>query len=410
MSTASSISPTALNDRYHSLDLIRGIAVAGILIMNIYAFANIFAYYVSPYALGEPSTANLMTWVLTHIFADQKFYSLFSMLFGAGIMLMAQRAKASGMSPAWLHYKRMFWLLVFGVIHAIFIWYGDILVAYGIAGLWAFLFALTTSGKTKILVGSIFILVMILLMASFALFADQMPEADLAEMIEMFQPTQAVIDRESAPYITSYAAQTEHRTDFFLANLPMAAFVFGLFRIGGSILLGMGLYQLGVLTAEKSRSFYIKLMLFGFIIGFGLIAYDTYNLLNTQFEFVATMFSFMSLNSLAAVFVALGYIALFCLWVKSDKFLGFRKRLEAVGRMAFTNYISQSLICTLLFYSHGLGLFAQLERYQLMLVVAVIFIAQLIWSPWWLARFKFGPLEWLWRSLSYGKIQPFRKT
>jgi uncharacterized protein len=78
--------------------------------------------------------------------------------------------------------------------------------------------------------------------------------------------------------------------------------------------------------------------------------------------------------------------------------------------MAFTNYISQSIICTLLFYSHGLGLFAQLDRYQLMIVVAVIFIAQLIWSPWWLSRFKFGPLEWLWRSLSYGKLQPFKRS
>jgi len=122
------------------------------------------------------------------------------------------------------------------------------------------------------------------------------------------------------------------------------------------------------------------------------------------------MLSFMSLNSFAAVFVALGYIGLFCLWVKSDKFQGFRKRLEAVGRMAFSNYISQSIICTILFYSHGFGLFAQLDRYQLMLIVAAIFIAQLIWSPWWLARFKYGPLEWLWRSLSYGKLQPFKRT
>jgi uncharacterized protein len=147
-----------------------------------------------------------------------------------------------------------------------------------------------------------------------------------------------------------------------------------------------------------------------FIIGFGIIIYDNYQLLDANFDMTATMLSFMSLNSLAAVFIALGYIALFCLWLKSDKLQGFRKRLEAVGRMAFTNYISQSIICTLLFYSHGLGLFAQLDRYQLMIVVAAIFIAQLIWSPWWLSRFKFGPLEWLWRSLSYGKLQPFKRS
>ena len=410
MTVMTPLSPTDSASRYRSLDLIRGIAVAGILIMNIYAFANIYPYYVNPYALGEPSTINLTTWLITHIFADQKFYSLFSMLFGAGIMLMAQRAQNNHISATWLHYKRMFWLLLFGIIHAIFIWYGDILVTYAIAGFWTFFFALRSSGKTKIIIGSILIAMMILFMSLFAISLDQMPEADIAEMIELFQPSQLGIEYETAPYITSYAAQLEHRTEFFLSNLPMMVFFFGLFRIGGSILLGMGLYQLGILTAQRSRSFYIKLMLFTFIIGFSLLAYDTSLLLRSNFGIKESTLSFMTINSAAAVFVAIGYVALFCLWVKSNLWKGFRMRLEAVGRMAFTNYISQSLICTFIFYSHGLGLFAQLERYQLMFIVASIFIAQLLWSPWWLARFKFGPLEWLWRSLSYGKPQPFKRT
>ena len=152
------------------------------------------------------------------------------------------------------------------------------------------------------------------------------------------------------------------------------------------------------------------MMVICFLIGFGIIAYDNFLLIDTEFSMRTTMLSFMSLNSFAAVFVALGYIGLFCLWVKSNKLQGFKNRLEAVGRMAFSNYISQSIICTILFYSHGFGLFAQLERYQLMLIVAVIFVAQLIWSPWWLSRFCYGPLEWLWRSLSYGKLQPFKRA
>lgn len=404
------LSPTSGSNRYHSLDLIRGIAVAGILIMNIYAFGNIFSYYVNPMALGEPSMPNLITWVLTHIFADQKFYTLFSMLFGAGIMLMAERAEAAHSSPAGLHYKRMGWMLVFGLIHALLIWYGDILVAYSIAGLWVYLFALHTKPITKLIVGSILIAIILVFMSSFALFVEQMPEADTQQMREMFQPPQTIIDKETVPYITSYSAQVAHRTQFFFHNLPMSAFFFGFFRIGGSMLIGMALYQLGILTAQRSRQFYFKLMSVGFVIGFGLIAYDTFNLLSNNFDLKASMLSFMTTNSLGAIFVALGYIALICLWAKSDKMAGLRQRLEAVGRMAFTNYLSQSIICTLLFYSHGFGLFTQLERYQLMLVVAVIFVAQLLWSPWWLKRFKFGPLEWLWRSLSYGKRQPFKRT
>ncbi len=114
--------PTSSEQRYHALDLIRGVAVLGILIMNIYGFSNIFAYYMNPYALGEPSSSDVWVWSMTHIFADQKFYTLFSMLFGAGIMLMAERAKAQGISAAKYHYRRIFWLLIFGLIHAWFIW------------------------------------------------------------------------------------------------------------------------------------------------------------------------------------------------------------------------------------------------------------------------------------------------
>ena len=410
MTATTPLSPTEATSRYQSLDLIRGIAVAGILIMNIYAFANIYAYYVNPKALGEPSTIDLITWFVTHIFADQKFYTLFSMLFGAGIMLMAQRAIANNTGATGLHYKRMFWLLCFGVLHAIFIWYGDILVTYAITGLWVYWFARNTTAKTKITVGSILIAIMVAMMTMFAVFGGDVPDEDMKDMIDMFAPSESFIAQETAVYTSTYSAQLDHRVNFFTTNLPMMALFFGLFRIGGSMLLGMGLYQLGILTAERSKSFYIKMVVIFFLIGFGVLAYDNFLLIESNFSMNKAMLSFMSLNSFAAVFVALGYIGLFCLWVKSDKLQGFKKRLEAVGRMAFTNYISQSIICTLLFYSHGFGLFAQLDRYQLMIIVAVIFISQLIWSPWWLSRYRYGPLEWLWRSLSYGKLQPFKRA
>ncbi|ACV27833.1 DUF418 domain-containing protein [Kangiella koreensis] len=400
--------PTSSEQRYQALDLIRGVAVLGILIMNIYAFSNIFAYYMNPYALGEPSDSDVWVWSITHIFADQKFYTLFSMLFGAGIMLMAERAKAQGISAAKYHYRRIFWLLIFGLIHALFIWLGDILFIYACMGLWVFLFTDTTP-KTKLITGIVLVLLYSAYMSMASIYIDRIPAEDLEFMLSMFYPDQATIQEETLPYLTSYAAQVSDRVDFFKENVLSMGLTFGIFRIGGSMLIGMALYQFGVLTAARSSKFYLVLLFICFAIGFGLTAYDMQNLIAHDFAFEELMFSYMTLTNIAALFIALGYIALLALWCKSSSKGTIRKAFQAVGRMAFTNYIAQSLICTTLFYSFGFGLFAELSRLQLMGIVAIVFLLQLVWSPWWLKRYHYGPLEWLWRSLTYAKIQAFRK-
>ena len=361
------LSPVAQQDRHHSLDLIRGIAVLGILIMNISAFANIFAYYLNPKVLGEPSQIDLYTWMITHILADQKFYTIFSMLFGAGIMLMAEKAKQKEFSPAKLHYKRMFWLFCFGLIHALLIWFGDILVTYAFAGCIVFLFA-NTQPKTKLIVGSVFIGIMLLMMQSFVAYMDMIPPQDVQEMKDMFAPSQQMIADEMLPYTTSYMAQLDERLEFFGYNLGNMIF-FGPFRIGGAMLIGMALFQLGIFTAQRSRAFYSKFAIINLLIGGALLYWDVSALFAENFSMKQLMHSYMVINSLAAVFVALGYIGLFCLWVQCDLWSWLKAKLQAVGRMAFTNYITQSLICTTIFYSYGFGLYAELERYQLYFVV-----------------------------------------
>ncbi|MCW9029430.1 MAG: DUF418 domain-containing protein [Kangiella sp.] len=400
--------PTSSEQRYQALDLIRGVAVLGILIMNIYAFSNIFAYYMNPYALGEPSDSDVWVWSITHIFADQKFYTLFSMLFGAGIMLMTERAKAQGISAAKYHYRRIFWLLAFGLIHALFIWLGDILFIYACMGLWVFLFT-DTSPKTKLITGIVLIVLYSAYMSMASIYIDRIPAEDLEFMLSMFYPDQATIQEETLPYLTSYASQVDDRVDFFQENVLSMGLTFGIFRIGGSMLIGMALYQYGVLTAARSTKFYLVLLMICFAVGFGLTAYDLNNLVSNEFSFEELMFSYMTLTNVAAIFIALGYVALLALWCKSSSNGKISKAFQAVGRMAFTNYIAQSLICTTLFYSFGFGLFAELSRLQLMGIVAIVFLLQLIWSPWWLKRYHYGPLEWLWRSLTYAKIQAFRK-
>lgn len=400
--------PTSSEQRFHALDLIRGVAVLGILIMNIYGFSNIFSYYMNPYALGEPSNSDVWIWSLTHIFADQKFYTIFSMLFGAGILLMADRAREKGVSPGKYHYFRMFWLIVFGLIHGLLIWFGDVLFIYACMGLWVFLFT-DTSAKTKLITGIVLIALYSLYMAMVSFNIDKIPAEDLEFIFSMFYPDQAFINEETLPYISSYASQLNHRVNFFQENVLSMGLTFGIFRIGGSMLLGMALYQYGVLTAERSRSYYIKLAVIGLLVGFSLTAWDMNQLFSNGFSFEALLFSYMTLTNIAAVFIAIGYIALFALWIKSSAATKFRESLEAVGRMAFTNYIAQSIICTTIFYSFGFGLFAELSRLQLMGIVAIVFLLQLIWSSWWLKRYHYGPLEWLWRSLTYAKIQAFRK-
>lgn len=403
------ITATQSSERFESLDLIRGFAVLGILVMNIATIANISAYYINPYALGEPSTINLNTWFITHFFADQKFYTLFSILFGAGIMLMAQRANNKGVAAGPIHYKRMGWLLLFGLVHGYFIWYGDILATYALMGFWVYLLALSTSARKKFIIASVLMALYFLMMYGISNLFPQMSEADLQDMTEMFYPSTDTIAAEVAAYKGAWAEQFDHRLEFYSEVLLNALFI-GPLRIGSAMILGMALYQTGVLTAQRSKGFYWKLLAICLSLGI-LVQYYDYRVLQTgDFNIIALFKSFGSLNSMAAVFIALSYIGLFCLWIKSGAGLWLRKKFEAVGRMAFSNYIAQSLICTTIFYGFGLGYFAELERYQLYFIVAAVFLAQLVWSELWLKKYYFGPLEWLWRSLTYGKLQRFSRA
>ncbi|WP_251358592.1 DUF418 domain-containing protein [Kangiella sp. TOML190] len=403
------IAASQASERHQSLDLLRGFAVLGILVMNIATIANINAFYMNPYVLGEPSSINLNAWFVNHFFADQKFYTLFSMLFGAGIMLMAQRANNKGVAAGPIHYRRMGWLLFFGLIHGYLIWYGDILATYALMGFWVYLLALNTSAKKKFIIAAVLMGLYFLMMYGISNLFYQMSEADLLEMTEMFYPSSDTIAAEVAAYRGSWAEQFDHRLDFYSEMLLNALFI-GPLRIGSAMLLGMALYQTGVLTAQRSKGFYWKFLAVCLTLGVLIQYYDYRVLQQGDFNIIALFKSFGALNSMAAVFIALAYVAIFCLWFKSGLGLWIRHKFEAVGRMAFTNYITQSVICTTIFYGFGFGYFAELERYQLYFIVLAIFMLQLVWSELWLKKYYFGPLEWLWRSLTYGKLQRFSRA
>ncbi len=397
-----SIAPTKVTERYLSLDLIRGIAVFGILIMNIQSFGNVFASYFNPTVNGDFQGINQMTWFITHIFFDQKFYTIFSMLFGAGILLMAQRAQSKGVSPDKFHYRRSILLIIFGLCHAFFLWYGDILMIYGFFALFAF-FAWKKTPKWQLIVG----LTLIMFMALFMLAGYYtIPEEDVIKMQKSYLPDIQTVTQTVNGYRGDWAEAFSQR----LESLKMMAefFIFAGFRIGGGMLVGMALFRLGILNAQKSQSFYLKLTLLCLLPGLALVTWGAILLNNSGFIDAKSAQLYLALfNYVGSMLVAVGYIGLFNLFYLSERGLWLKQKLQAVGQMAFTNYIAQSVLCTTLFYGFGFGLFGELSRFELILVALTILFLQLFWSDFWLNKFKFGPLEWLWRTLTYCKWQPF---
>ncbi|MET1256677.1 DUF418 domain-containing protein [Aliikangiella maris] len=403
VTTPSQLNAIQLTDRYQSLDFIRGIAVMGILVMNIQAFGNLFASYFNPTVNGDFSGYNVTAWYFTHIFFEQKFYTLFSMLFGAGIMVMAHRSEAKQLSPAKLHYKRTAFLLLFGLAHAFLIWFGDILVAYAIWGSIVYLFW-RRSPVTQLIVGLgaiLFISLMMLLGV-----AVMTPDV-LAELQATFIPEQSVIDEIVNAYRGTWREQLAQRAE--TASKLISEMIFFGFRIAGCMLLGMAMYQWGILNGQKSVAFYRNMTLLFLIPGLAIVYIGASKLYASGFQdAVLVQMELGQYNYLGSVFVAIGYVGLFQ-WIYQVSARGAVKtRIEAVGRMALTNYIAQSIICTGFFY--GFGFFAQLSRTEMLLVAACVLIVQIIWSKWWLERFHFGPLEWAWRSLTYGRAQRFKRV
>ena len=408
MSSITTAAPLAGAERIDSLDLLRGFALLGILLMNIQAFAMPGAAYSNPTNYGDLSGANLWVWVLNHVFADQKFMSLFSMLFGAGVCVFTDRALGKRRHAAALHYRRMFWLLVFGLIHAHLIWYGDILYSYALCGFLLYLFR-RLSPRALLIWSAAFLLVPVIFHGFTQMAMPHIPEQAKAGMLESWAPPADRIQAEVAAYRGSWIEQQTQRHEgaVMLETLVFAIHFF--WRAMGMMLLGMALYKLGVLSAQRSAGFYARMVAIGAPLGVSLSGIGVWWNFDRGWSLVHSMFGGSLFNYLGSIGLAIAYLGLVMLLFQRKAWLGLQRRLMAAGRMAFSNYIAQSLICISLFYGFGLGLFGQVERWQQLLVVFAVWIPQLIWSPIWLRHYRFGPLEWLWRALSYLQLPPMRR-
>jgi uncharacterized protein len=411
--------PVSSAERLVSLDFIRGIAVLGILFANITAFGQPYMAYFWPEALAEPATAgDKNVWLFQTIFIDHKFRGLFSLLFGAGLYLFMERAWARGRSR-WLQFRRLGWLLGFGLAHYFLIWRGDILAAYAVAGMLA-LPMLKWSAKRQLTVGLVAYVVGFLLMAALMggnyaaahlpAVQSQMPEEQRAEVEKAPQQSLESAREEVTLYREgSYGEIVGTTAREQSGNLLTELLFVPLTETIALMLIGMGLYRMGFFGGAFDPAKMRRWGVIGIIGGALLtlpIALWPYR---TGFDFFTTLLVFNGIGRIGQLPMALGLAALLVLWAPraTQGWLG--SRFAAAGRMAFSNYLGTSIIMMFVFHGWALGLFGYLGRVELFAVVVLTWIAMLAWSKAWLARFRYGPLEWLWRCLTYGKVFPLRR-
>lgn len=395
-------------ERIASLDVLRGFALLGILVMNVQSFAMPLAAYLNPTVWGDLTGANYLVWLVSHLLADQKMMTLFSMLFGAGIVLFADRAAARGRSPARLHYRRVLWLLLFGAAHGYLLWYGDILFLYAVCALVLYPFR-GLRPRSLLSLGVLVISVSSLIYLFFGWSSAYWPEETRAELIDRdWNPTPETKEAEVAAYRGGWREQMAYRAPVTLEFQTFLLLIWGFWRAGGLMLVGMALYKLEVFSARRPPGFYGALVAAG-LAGIPIVAYGVHWNFANEWGLLSLFYG-TQFNYWGSLLVSLGWLGAVMLVCQSGALSWLARRLAAVGRMAFTNYLMQTFICTAIFYGHGLGLFGQVERTGQISVVFGVWLLQLLVSPVWLRHFRFGPFEWLWRSLTYGRLQPFRKA
>jgi len=401
------IRPTQKADRYVQLDVLRGFALLGILVMNIQSFSMIDAAYLNPTAYGDLSGANRLIWILSHVLADSKFMALFSLMFGASVLLFTDRIEARGLRPWKRYYLRTFWLIVFGMLHAYLFWHGDILVTYGLCALVVVFFRKARPGVLLVL-GLLVVSVASLLYGFFQWSMQHWSETDMVELARTWAPSLEEIDEIMTAYLGGWRAQMSQRVPASVEVQTFYFLIYSAWRAGGLMLVGMALYRWGVLTGQRSQRFYTGCLLAGLLVGIPLVSVGVYRNFAAEWAIEYSFFAGTQFNFWGSLLISLGYIGLImlaCLRGWASRLLHL---LAKVGRTALSNYILQTVLCTVLFYGHGFGLFGKVPRSGQFGIVISVWVFQILLTHLWLQKFRFGPLEWLWRSLTYWKLQPMR--
>ena len=391
--------------RISSLDALRGVAVLGILVVNIQSFAFVAAARTNPTVQGDLDGANWCIWLLTYVMFDGKFISMFAILFGASIVLLADGWSRRKVPATPIHLRRMAILLVIGLLHAYLLWYGDWLATLAVTGTLAFLYR-ELSPQRLVLVGVVVYAVGSLTVPLSVWWASGSAPDLVAQVASRWAPSPEEVAWEVSRYRGGWLAQMEHRVPTAYRYETSYLAVRGLWQMTGLMLIGMALQRLGVLTAARGRAFYGAMAATGFGIGVPVVLYGVSRSIASHWDLETFRTITSPLNYWGGLVMCLGWIGSVMLVVR----VGMTMRpLEAVGRLALTNYLLQSVVCTTIFYGHGLGLFGAVGRVGQAGIVVAVWALEIAFSVWWLKRFDFGPVEWAWRCLTYGERLSLRR-
>jgi uncharacterized protein len=390
--------------RIESLDVLRGFAILGILIVNAPFFASVFQAAVIPNAVEHLAVddTSLWSWLVMHTFFEFKCITLFSMLFGVSIYLVGGE-RSDKEKGAQLR-RRLSWMVLFGLIHGALIWYGDILLIYALTG-FLVLLARSWRASTLLIVGIPLTLSMSALFALMMLGADHIPPEVAAQQAAAFDVTAAEFAAEKARITGGLLSAAVTNFEWWASFFPQS--IFFIPRTAGVMMVGLALFKWGFLAGRSPSWVYVIFLVLG-AASFAATWMEGLRLYQAGFPQHQLHGEGMLVLSLASPFGTLFYVSLLILILKSGV-LGFLlKMLAATGRMAFTNYIAQSLIMTTIFWH--MGHFGEVSRPELWAVVSGVWLAQIIWSPIWLSIFTMGPLEWVWRCLTYKRSVPLLRS
>lgn len=409
------VAPVQQAERIQIVDILRGFALFGILFVNMTIFSRPIQAFLFPLDPATPWFDRAADWLI-HFLGEGKFYALFSMLFGLGLTLLMERVEGRGGRFVPLYLRRLLVLLGFGLVHAFLVWMGDILILYALLG---FLLILFRKAKPRTLLIWVFILLALPLLFMAAMtglieLGRSMPDG-ANQISQAFDETNAAfltdLSRAYQVYANGNFAEITEQRVYDYTSMGLSAFLVMGFNVLAMFLLGVYFGKQGIFRdLEAHRGLFRKLLVWGLILGLGGNALYASMILSTQrIEPSGPLLLATLAHGIGAPLLMLAYVSAFCLLALTPNWGKRLQLLAPVGQMALTNYLTQSIVCTLIFYGYGLGLFGKMGAALGIGLTIIIYLLQIPISHWWMRRFKYGPAEWLWRSLTYLKPQPMKR-
>lgn len=411
------IAPVAAGQRITTLDFIRGLAVMGILGVNIIGFGQASPAFIYPAAfIGPDGDPGGWLWIAQFVLFDGKMRGLFTLLFGASMYLFMERAWARG-ATSLLQARRLLFLLLFGLVHFYLIWSGDILVYYAIFGLIVLAF-IGLEANWQLRIGLLGYAVGALFYAATFLPMHFVAETAFGQNADLALQRQELLDYKASSIADGLVEARLQQAGDYAGVVAHGIEVHGLEPLDNLIvlgfetiplmLIGMALYRYGFFGGAIAREKMVAWGWTGLIVGALLHCVAGLWVKTTGFAYYAALGAINGLAPLPKLFMILGFAALMAVY--SPRWAGWlAERVRAAGRIAFTNYLGTSILMMVVFQGWALGLFGQLNRPQLYIVMALVWVVMLAWSKPWLDRYRYGPLEWLWRCLTYGQLFPLQK-